>query len=68
MHFVGPLAHLDSRLAGRRGKYARHWRTVSEKVRYEAVFLEKAFGVADGAVMALDEDAAVGCADNGGSG
>jgi hypothetical protein len=68
VHFVGPLAYFDRRLAGGGRKHARHLRSRIVQVDKEAMFLKQAFGIAHGAVMALDEESAIFGTDDSRSG
>ena len=68
VHFVGPVAGFDSRLACRGGKDSRHSRTMCKQMGKKPVFLDESLAIAHRAVMAFDEDAAALHGDDASSG
>ena len=56
MYFVGPVVDLNCGFACGGCEDARHFNAIRAKMLHEAVLFHEAFGIADRARVALDED------------
>ncbi len=64
MYFVGAVVDLNCSFARGGGEDAWYFNAIRTKMVHEAVFFSKAFGVADRAGVALDEDISLASLDD----